>query len=309
MLDHDFLQVMIIGQIELVHVLVFSLFFCFFCGMQVTFIGKLGASREKAHVFIGAFFGQPVFPPSEPVSAAVLHSLEERFLSQYHAEKAKLNSALMGYSTLLSRGYPLTDSVMKKYENSVNVQYQHTFQCQVRLSRLKNFMREQVSTPKGDGGSRDEPGRNEVVFDLDQLVETIDLTNNSLNKLSKLIGCVVDALLVLTEVCESDCDDLSDDVTQTSKSGFDDILEDEELYLELASPSHAGSTLLPTLSEKDCSLVFSSLCIYGVPKLHARACALLIKFCGSEPWWGGFVTRHASDLFNGTQTAVFNKDR
>lgn len=68
-----------------------------------------------------------------------------------------------------------------------------------------------------------------------------------------------------------------------------------------------GRECLPT--ESECSLLFMTLCIHGIPKFHARACALLIRLCGSQPWWGRFICSTIEKLFAARQTAVFNKDR
>ncbi len=121
------------------------------------------------------------------------------------------------------------------------------------------------------------PSEESGVFHLSQLSTCLDFSAVSVSQLSKLAGCLVDTLLVLT----------------------DRHNEETEEVLPV--------TCLP--SESECSLLFMTLCIHGIPKFHARACALLLRLCGSQPWWGRFICSAITELFAGSQTAIFNKDR
>lgn len=88
---------------------------------KVTFVGKPGASREKAHVFLGSFFGRPV--PPLPPSSFLLHSLEQRLLSEYFASRDRLSSALAGYAS--------ASHTQKLSEDQVTLSYQNCFKAQV----------------------------------------------------------------------------------------------------------------------------------------------------------------------------------
>ncbi len=99
--------------------------------LQVTFVGKLGASREKAHVFLGSFFGLPVLW-SRP-SSLFLCSLEQRLLSEYLAKRDRLSSALAGYGSA-SAGQGNSASLLKLCEDQVTLSYQKCFKAQVSVS-------------------------------------------------------------------------------------------------------------------------------------------------------------------------------
>ena len=66
---------------------------------------------------------------------------------------------------------------------------------------------------------------------------------------------------------------------------------------------------LPHVTEEECRLLFSSFCVHGVLRVQARACALLLRLCGAQPWWGEMVVSTASDLFSPQQNTSFNKKR
>ena len=150
---------------------------------------------------------------------------------------------------------------------------------QVKLARLRNLRKHHEGR-----NQRTKSG----VLSLGEQAQLLDLSEMSSSRLCKFVGCLVDALLVLT----------------------DQHCSDEELS-KADSPREAVQTFetLPPLSEEDCYLLFSALCIHGVPKLHARACGLLIRLCGSQPWWGRLVSSAVVELFSSRQTAVFDKER
>ena len=146
------------------------------------------------------------------------------------------------------------------------------------------------------------------VLQLEQQLQLLDLSEMSSSRLYKFSGCLVDTLLVLND----QSDEGNEARHQTSNARSETGQSSSE-----ASPEENGSRDLavqaskhpPTLTESECSLLFSTLCINGVPKLHARACALLVRLCGSQAWWGRFICSAMEELFSVRQTAVFNKER
>ena len=98
---------------------------------QVTFVGKLGASREKAQVLVGSFFARPQLLPSQPLPPMVLYSLEQQLLSQYLASRERLSSALTAYVVVTQRSLGGTAAV-RQSEDHVSACYRNCFKTQVR---------------------------------------------------------------------------------------------------------------------------------------------------------------------------------
>lgn len=165
---------------------------------------------------------------------------------------------------------------------------------QVSLARLRNFVKKMTTDSRplpGNGqGGCGQQGR-AVVYRLPE-ESCIDCTHLSISKLSKMVGCLVDALLALSVDTRP-----SPEVSPKEERGKFPVLDSDAL---------AQARLL---TEDECRVLFYTLCIDGIPKMHARAIALLIKYAGSQSWWGGFIIKVAADLFGGQQTAVFNKER
>ena len=250
-----------------------------------------------AQVFIGAFYGIPLFPQNQAPSLEQLQSLEERLLSQYYLHRDNLSSALLSYASL--QGSALSS---QQYEEKVDVEYHQCFKMQVSLARLRNFMRKmRESEAKGVKGG---------VYGLTDEA-SVEHGCYSISKLSKLVGCLVDTLLALNTV---DAKSASVDVPAPPRAKDVDGPYSKLLGVGFAasSPSPVHSPFLGhvhSLSEEDCRVLFHTLCIHGIPKMHARAIALLIKYGGGQDWWGGFIVKVATELFGAQQTEVFNKER
>lgn len=242
-------------------------------------------------VFIGAFYGIPIFPPEQMPSIEQLHSLEERFLSQYYLHRDTLTSSLLSYATLQGGA---TNS--RQYEERVNMEYQQCFNMQVSLARLRNF----ISRSKSEGGRV----RGEV-FQLPE-ESRVSYAHCSISKLSKMVGCLVDTLLALNVDANKSVETLGPPAPGTKSRSPDDpaIAEDEGLVLDTDTLNEVH-----LLTEEECRILFYTLCIHGIPKMHARAIALLIKYGGSQLWWGGFIVKVAAELFSSQQTSIFNKER
>ncbi len=268
-----------------VHYMIFSLY------AQVTFLGSLTNTREMTQVFIGAFYGIPIFPPEQMPSTAQLHSLEDRLLSQYYLHRDSLTSALLSYASL-QEGAPNT----QLYEDKVNQVYQQCFKMQVSLARLRNFIKQKRESESKSasccGG----------VFQLPE--SSVNFSQCSISKLNKMVGCLVDTLLTINADTRKSFQSLTSQRTEELASGGSGGDSNDE---GLEPDGDFGQVQL--LSEEECRVLFYTLCIHGIPKMHARATALLIKYGGSQSWWGNFIVKVATNLFDGQQTAIFNKER
>ena len=282
----------------------------------MTFVGRLGANREKAQVFIGSFYGRPVFTGDTSLTPRQLLSLEETILSQYHGARDRLSQALLSYAGLSRKSSSsASQKQLKQCEEKVGSSYQECFKAQVQLARLRHFTKSQHDKEPTVSSSDDSQGKEEStssVFSVDEEARSLNFHEMTFSRLSKIVGCLVDALLVLNGGTYTGAEaQVSSPVRRKpfqrtisfdpEPPKFEDKIIDEFLEWSPVAP--------PSLSERECSLVFLSLCIHGVPKLHARACALLTRLCGSQEWWGRFITNMALELFNINQPGVFNKER
>ena len=282
----------------------------------MTFVGRLGANREKAQVFIGSFYGRPVLTRDSTLSPRQLLSLEENIVSQYHGARDRLSQALLSYAGLSRKSSSSANQKqLKLCEEKVGSSYQECFKAQVQLARLRHFSKSlhdnEPAVSSGVGLAK-EGSSDGFVFSVDEEARSLNFHEMAFSRLSKIVGCLVDTLLVLNGGTYTGAEAqvsspvrripfLSRISLDLEPPRFEDKVIDEFLEWNPVAP--------PSLNEEECSLLFLSLCVHGVPKLHARACALLTRLCGSQEWWGRFVTNMALELFNVGQPGVFNKER
>ena len=57
-----------------------------------------------------------------------------------------------------------------------------------------------------------------------------------------------------------------------------------------------------------CRGLFKNLCVNGTPQLRERVSALLLRACGSQPWWGDFLASALKEFFSAKQEASFPRE-
>ena len=218
---------------------------------RVTYLGRLTASHEKAVVSLGSYYGYPIVSP--PPSVSQLDAVEKSLLSQYYHAREKLEELLS----------PSTHQPGRPVEQQVTAAYQNCFAAQVKLARFRH----QSNRLQSKHDTR------LPVYSLGTKLAECEVMNLPLKKLYKIVGCLVDALLILTKEIQ------------------------------------ANSNHQMLVQREDCVSLFTAFCVNGPPKLHARPCALLVCLCGSQPWWGQFVANSFLELYSSNQVAVFEKER
>ncbi len=100
-----------------------------------------------------------------------------------------------------------------------------------------------------------------------------------LKKLLKLTGCLIDTILI---TMESSIISLPPDMLQPLSTAMD---------------------------QSDFRSLFLSHCVHGYRTLHARICAMLIRVCGNQQWWGSVLAELFKELYSTNQTNLFSKER
>ena len=144
-------------------------------GVQVTYTGRLGAARERAQVFLGAYYGVPLLTPQDPQGPQILPPIEQVLLSRYQETRQDLVSALK------TAGEDPHD------KERIREKYQACFLAQTRLARLRHYMRAVGEAPSVIGG----------VFSLQEAAAAVDYSSLSRSQMYRLAGCLVNTVLIL----------------------------------------------------------------------------------------------------------------
>ena len=155
--------------------------------LQVTYTARLGALREKAQVFLGAFYGIPLVAPGNPGGSEFLPSLERQLLSRYLSARQDLEAELE------AAGGSTAGGGEKAVQERVREKYQVCHVAQTRLARVRHLV--SVVT------ERDAPG----LIDLEG--SEVDYATLSLSQLYRLAGCLVNTMLILVAPGEKEGDE------------------------------------------------------------------------------------------------------
>ena len=234
---------------------------------RINYVGRMNASNEKCAVPLGSFFGLPVFNKTDLSKSSLEYALrteESQVFSQYIKSREELEDLLSMYSQS-----PPSHTLKQQMEKQVSTHHASCFGTQAHLARLRHVIHQKCSSP------------NTGMFSIQAKQELRPSSSQlPLKKLSKLMGCVVDAMLIMVESC------LSKATTPDSLKQLGAVVDKEGF-----------------------KTLFLSQCVHGLRTLHARACALLVFLCGDQPWWGDAVSELFKELFSKDQLILFNKER
>ena len=139
------------------------------------------------------------------------------------------------------------------------------------IARLQNVLGIPAATLSTCGGGA------AVNFDAAQFNVSSALMKASVDKLRVLIEFLLDAVLSMTN--------LSPTIPQI--------------------PLALYATFQPSFAKA----LFRNLCIHGTKKMQTHTGVILVRICGSQPWWGDFLGNILKEFFTSDQTAIFPQDR
>lgn len=69
------------------------------------------------------------------------------------------------------------------------------------------------------------------------------------------------------------------------------------------------TSLYSALNPGVCESLFRHLCVVGGKHMQIHTGMLLVRICGSQPWWGEFLGNVLQEFFNSEQSQLFPRDR
>ena len=243
--------------------------------IRLTFVSVITTSSERCVISLGQYYGKPLLP-SVGYSPSLLSGLEAKLSSQYLHSLKELRDLLKMFHR--GNSLPLLQKQFKKHLLSV---HQRCFEAQVKLNRIRNQFRE-INENQVDVNSTcvttdqiNDSDLNKVNNDKDGK-EVFSYNSVSLKKLIKFTSSITNTLLLLSNRLQ---------------------------------PSITDSLDAMRMGRDECRVLFLSVCVNSSESMRSRMCALLVKLCGGEDWWGDLLAELFHELFNGNQPLTFNKER
>ncbi|KAH9496163.1 Baculoviral IAP repeat-containing protein 6, partial [Bulinus truncatus] len=72
---------------------------------------------------------------------------------------------------------------------------------------------------------------------------------------------------------------------------------------------HIPSSLYTALSPEQAQVLFQNFCLHGTQRIQVSAGLLLVRVCGTQPWWGHFLGKMLQEFFHSQYLHVFPQDR
>uniref|UniRef100_A0A1X7VLP9 UBC core domain-containing protein n=1 Tax=Amphimedon queenslandica TaxID=400682 RepID=A0A1X7VLP9_AMPQE len=244
--------------------------------IRLTFVSVITTSSERCVISLGQYYGKPLLPV-QGYSPSLLSGLEARLSSQYLHSLKELKDLLK----MFHRGNSLP-LLRKQFKKHLLLVHQRCFEAQVKLNRIRNQIREinenqiNVDSTCGTTDQITDSDPSIVSKEKEEVKELFNYNSVSLKKLIKFTSCITNTLLLLSN----------------------------RLH-----PSISDSLDAMRMGRDECRALFLSVCLNTGQSIHSRMCALLVKLCGAEEWWGDLLAELFHELFNSNQPLTFNKER
>lgn len=215
----------------------------------------------------------------------------------------------------------MSESLDGSRENYLNLMYEDIF-CQygvacLRLESLLNSL--EPVTPRGStspvGGKQlaDETKVRQAYTVCMNLQLRLNFLERSIQRIQRPRAS--DPEVILSTSVE-DLDSIVQNASYSKLKVVSDWLVHVLVSLFGLSPPHADSpsplepvTWFQEITLETCQSLFTTFCVKGTCVSRARVGAMLLRTCGEQPWWGGFLAWVMEEFFSCDQKLMFSRER
>ncbi|KAK6180714.1 hypothetical protein SNE40_008714 [Patella caerulea] len=264
--------------------------------LKITTVGRYGAGTTRSRIPIGSFFGHSYILPWEwkenndnqtvttTTSTSQLEAQSQsQLISQLGMFIALQEDLQCRYSLARTRLESLLTAVEVVQSSTAHVQY---------------YLQKQS---KDDDG-----GIIQSYNDCLQLQLQYNLANRAISRLQHAVGIKTGSYDETASLAYHLREASTDKLRVMLESLLDTLLSITSLSPTIPQPP---ATLYTSLTPQTTELLFKNLCLLGTRRMQVTAGLVLVRICGSQPWWGGFLGNMLQELFSSTNTAVFPQDR
>ncbi|XP_052766452.1 baculoviral IAP repeat-containing protein 6-like isoform X2 [Mya arenaria] len=257
--------------------------------LKITTIGRYGSGTTRSKIPVGAFYGHSYILPWEwstrSEGAGLLDfPAQSQLLSQLGSFMSLLEDIQCRYSLAKARLGGLLQTV-----EGQQLPNQHT---QYFLKRAKN----------NDEDNNIAQAYNECL----QLQLQQNLAMRAIDRLQSAIGLRVPQVSFLDNPAVLVRQACTDKLRCLMESLLETVIS-----LTHTSPSipKTPATLFTCMDHQACESVFRHLCLSGTPRLQVLTGMMLVRVCGTQPWFGEFLGNMLQQYFNSEAGQVFSQDR
>ncbi|CAL1542612.1 unnamed protein product [Lymnaea stagnalis] len=296
--------------------------------LKITTVGRYSGGTTRSRIPLGSFYGHTYILPWEWPSFTPGHSVKS------HASTADSSSA----ATCPGKDScnDLTDSKNLLKTPSSCEMSSHTsllsqlalflslledLQCRFNLSktRLESLLKVVVSSQfisshvqyhlkRNSSGKLSEEDAQilQAYNECLQLQLQLNLAQRAIHRLQTSLGICVD---VIDESLNTDvllAQAPTDKLRVILENLLDTLLSST---VGLSAISQPPTALYDVLTHEQAQAVFQHLCLHGTQRIQVSTGLLLVRVCGTQPWWGQFLGNMLKQFFHSHYSQVFPQDR
>ncbi|XP_022332916.2 dual E2 ubiquitin-conjugating enzyme/E3 ubiquitin-protein ligase BIRC6-like isoform X4 [Crassostrea virginica] len=264
--------------------------------LKITTIGRFGSGSTRSKIPIGAFYGHSCLLPWEWNSY-----LEQRSSSTTGGQselptQSQLLAQLGIYMSLLEDiqcRYSLARTRLESLLAGLDGQ-------QFANSHIQYFLKK--SKKQNDEDNKITQCYNDCL----QLQVQLNLAKKATERLQTALGFNVPKTEYSSSVVERVRHACTDKLRFVQECLLDVLLS-----MTTSSPSipQPPMSLYNLLSPQTAEMLFKNLCVHGTKKIQISCGMLLMRVCGSQPWWGGFLGNVLREFFHSENSQIFPQDR
>ncbi|XP_072565882.1 dual E2 ubiquitin-conjugating enzyme/E3 ubiquitin-protein ligase BIRC6 isoform X5 [Paramormyrops kingsleyae] len=261
--------------------------------MKITVIGRYGSTNARAKIPLGFYYGHTYILPWE-------------------AELKLMHEPLRGENEAANQ--PDTEqhlSMMAALQEDIQCRYNlachrlETLLQSIDLPPLNSANNAQYFLRKPDKAVEEDARVFSAYQDCVQLQLQLNLAHHAVQRLRVSLGASRPPLPPAPDPQEL----VQNSSTEQLRTIIRYLL-DTLLSLLHSSNGHSVPLVLRgTFHAQACEELFKHLCISGTPKIRLHAGLLLVQLCGTERWWGQFLSNVLQELYNSEQLLIFPQDR
>lgn len=262
--------------------------------LKITTIGRYGMTTIKCKIPIGSFFGHTMILPGEcgPENALIPMLSDSSLQAQISVLGSLLEDIHCRYALACSRLRELLSPLLQA--ETPNAAHMYCY-----LQRARDMDRQ-------------------ISFNLDTSNQKVFSAYQECITFQHQLNVVRSVMARLEAACSSGTDHriqdfnchqyfvkASTDKLRVLGEGLLDVL----LYLGSMPLYSFSFQEFSCLDRSVCENLFYWLCVGQDTRMQLSSATLLVRLCGSQPWWGQFLAETVANLFSSNNSSVFPQDR
>ncbi|XP_059157271.1 baculoviral IAP repeat-containing protein 6-like isoform X2 [Physella acuta] len=294
--------------------------------LKITTVGRYSGGTTRSRIPLGSFYGHTYILPWEWPNASITSAIRNQ-------ASCGSNPAVPNISSSSSKDtHPPTAA---KHSNSCDIGTPHAallsqlalflslledLQCRFNLAKTRlethlkvissaQFLSSHIHyhLKRSSSGKLSEEDAQiiQTYNECLQLQLQLNLAQRAIHRLQTSLGISTDAIDETVDTSVLLAQATTDKLRVILENLLDTLLTSTVGIPAIPQPS----TLYTALTPDHAQALFQHLCLHGTQRIQVSAGLLLVRVCGTQPWWGQFLGNMLQEFFHSQYSQIFPQDR